>query len=100
MKKYIIRGLLIIIILASICGLGYYFYYQFYMPNNDVVVAFQTDRTNLVIEDKIIIAKNPPMIVDEEILLPIVFIREYIDKDIFWDDNLKKVTITTKPVQG
>jgi spore germination protein YaaH len=96
MKKYIIRGLLIIIILASICGLGYYFYYQFYMPNNDVVVAFQTDRTNLVIEDKIIIAKNPPMIVDEEILLPIEIIREYIDKDIFWDDNLKKVTITTK----
>lgn len=88
--------LFIIALLGVVAGAAYAGYYYYYKPNDSIAAAFETDGLNLVIAGEIISHKNPPQIIDGEILIPIEIIKEYFDPHIFWDDNSKKVTITTK----
>lgn len=100
MKRYI----LIVALIAFISGLiamtaytGYYFVYNKFIKTNESMVEVFNDNTlNLVVEDEIVIDYENPRIVDEEILLPIGAIREYIDPHIHWDRNENKVTVTTE----
>ncbi len=90
---------LILFIIISLGFIGYSLYNNvykaFFMPNDTVVPAFEEGGLHLVIEGDLIISKDPPKVEDGEILLPMDVIRTHIDPYIYWDDNLKKVTITT-----
>ena len=92
LKKTVLVALTLFIIIF-IGGAVYYF---LFMPNSTVVPAFAEGKLNLVIEGELIDSMNQPRMVDNEILLPLAVIKEYIDTDIYWDEILQKVTITTK----
>lgn len=98
MKKAlkIVIPIILIAVVAAVGYLRYERYKESITPNDEIVEFFNKFHTNLVIEDKLIETDNPPKVRDGEILLPIETIREYFDKNIYWDDVLKKVTITTK----
>lgn len=82
-----------IILAAVITSTVYYFFYK---PNNNIVPAFSEGGPNLVIEGDVVVSGNRPKIVDEEILLSVEVIKNYIDPHIHWDEKLGKVTVTTK----
>lgn len=96
MRKTILTTLIFLLLIGIVSGTVYAIYYFNYMPNDSVVAAFETDGLNLVVEGEIVYSKNPPKVIDQEILLPIEVVKKYFDENIYWDDNLKKVTITTK----
>lgn len=96
MMRYVLIFLLFVFIVACLAALGYSVYYFFFMENNAVVPAFEEGGTKLVIEGEMIISRDQPKVVDEEILLPLSVIKNHIDKYIYWDDSTKKVTITTR----
>jgi len=96
LKKALLAFLLILVIVAFLGAVGYSVYYFFFMTNEEVVPAFNEQKINLVIEGDEINEKNDPRIVDEEILIPFDTIKKYIDPYIYWDENAKKVTVTTK----
>jgi spore germination protein YaaH len=96
MRKTILVILLVLIITGALGGAAYTVYYFYYMPNDSMAAAFETEGLNLVIGGDIILSKNQPRITDDEILLPFDTIKEYIDPYIHWDNETKKVTITTK----
>lgn len=73
---------------------GVYFY--FLMPNNNVVPAFEEGKLTLVVEGQTDTSKNQPKIVDNEILFPFDVVKKYFDPNIYWDEALKKVTVTTE----
>lgn len=93
MKKIFFVSLLISLLVLGMTAAAYFY---FFMPNNKMVPAFDEGKLNLEIEGALVEAKDQPKIVDEEILLPIDIVKKYFDPNIFWDDKLKKVTITTK----
>ena len=84
------------IITGCLCGAAYAVYRFMFMPNNKVVPAFEEGTLNVVVEGDIVGSKEQAKIVDEQILLPLSVIKEYIDPNINWDSKLHKVTITTK----
>ena len=90
MRKALLVISIVILICLSVAG---YFYF---VPNNKVVAAFDEQGLNLVIEGDVILSKDQPKIVDDEIMLPIDIVKKYFDPNIYWDDALKKVTVTTK----
>lgn len=99
MKKallIIIPVLIIVAVAGAICYRQYTAYIDSITPNDEGVEFFEKYRTNLVIEDKLIKSDKVPKVRDGEILLPIDIIREFFDKNIYWDNALKKVTITTR----
>lgn len=96
MRKAILVILHILFIAGVLAGAAYAVYYHYYMPNDSMAAAFETEGLNLVIGGDIILSKNQPRIMDGEILLPFDAIKEHIDPHIHWDNETKKVTITTK----
>jgi spore germination protein YaaH len=92
-KKILI--LFITAIIIAICASAM-IYYLVFIPNNETVAAFDESRLNLVVEGELVISKEQPKVVDESILLPFDIVKKYFDPNIFWDENLKKVTVTTK----
>jgi spore germination protein YaaH/uncharacterized protein YkuJ len=72
------------------------FYVPNFLPNEKVVEAFTENEMNLVIEGEHITGGQEPLVVDEEIMLPIETIKKYFDKYIYWDESLKKVIVTTE----
>ncbi|NSW91040.1 MAG: SH3 domain-containing protein [Firmicutes bacterium] len=96
MKKAILIALFVFFLISAAGGAAYATYYFFFMPNDSMTAAFETEGLNLVVGGDVVLSKNPPKIIDDEILLPFDVVKEYIDPYIHWDDNLKKVTITTK----
>lgn len=91
--KSIIIALLIIGILA---GGAYYVYYIYFKPNDKVVPAFDEGKLALVIEGEQDTSAQEPKIVDGEILLPFSIVKEYFDKNIYWDAALNIVSVTTE----
>lgn len=72
-----------------------------YIPNKNVVSIQEYNNFNkndlyIVIDDEYIEMENPPVKKDNELYLPIKFIKNYIDEYIFWDEQVKKLTITTE----
>ncbi len=100
MKRIFILVIAFLFILSVIAVVGYSLWYLVYVPNfvpnAQVVSVFAEGELSLVIEGENIVMGNSPEIIDEEILLPIEVIRKFFDPYIYWDENLKKVTITTK----
>ncbi|MCX7749417.1 MAG: glycosyl hydrolase family 18 protein [Clostridia bacterium] len=94
MKKSnrIIFLVFLFLVIALVAGV--FVYRHFFVPNNEMVPTFQEDRLNLVIGDQVI--REEPRVAYDEILLSIEVIKTYLDPDIYWDDSLKKVTITTQ----
>ncbi|MDF2522813.1 MAG: glycoside hydrolase [Clostridiales bacterium] len=84
-----------ILFLIIIAGTGTALYYAYFVPNNNIVPAFDEGKLNLVVEGELDTSSNWPKIVEGEILLPLETVKKYIDANIFWDEGLKKVTITT-----
>jgi spore germination protein YaaH len=91
--RNIIFALLIIGILA---GGAYYIYYIYYKPNDEVVPAFDEGKLVLVIEGEQSTSAQEPKIVDGEILLPFSIVKAYFDKNIYWDEALNIVSVTTE----
>ena len=96
MKKVILVIFLVLFILGVLGGAAYAVYYNYFKPNESMAAAFETEGLNLVIGGDVILSKNRPRVIDGEILLPFDTIKEYIDPFIHWDNETKKVTITTK----
>lgn len=90
MKKPVFITGIIFFILLVILSISYYLI----MPNQQVIIAYPGKVTTLVIEGNIIEA-NPPIFEDNQVLLPIDLVKKYIDKNVFWDEKLKKIIITT-----
>ncbi len=82
-----------VILLAIASSAVYYFFYR---PNNEVVPAFSEAGPHLVVEGELAASGDKVKILEEEILLALEVIKEYIDPYIHWDEKLSKVTITTK----
>jgi spore germination protein YaaH len=95
MKRTILAVLLFILVISglAVIPLGYYLYFK---PNNNVVPAFSEGELYLVIEGEQAISGNKPKLLEGEMLLPFEVVKEYFDPNIFWDEALEKVTITTK----
>lgn len=93
MKKAVVIVLAILIVLSGASAAVYYF---FFMPNNNMVAAFDENALHLIVEGEMVVSKEQPKIKDDAILLPFDIVKKYFDPNIFWDDNLKKVTVTTK----
>lgn len=98
MRSFLITLFAIILILAAIAGMAIptaALYRYYFVPNSSVVPAFAEGTLNLVVEGEHVTMASPPKIIDEEILLPIETVRKYFDPYIWWDEELKVVTITT-----
>jgi spore germination protein YaaH len=65
-------------------------------PNDKVVSVFSETELNLIIEDELITAESPVLIIDEEIFLPFGVVKKYFDSTINWDEATSTVTITTE----
>ncbi|MTI68482.1 MAG: glycoside hydrolase [Firmicutes bacterium] len=78
MKKGIIL-FTVIMLVTTITVLGLLFFKP--IDPKDVVKAFEKNKTNLVIEDLVIDTEKHP-IVDEDILIPISTLKEYIYEDV------------------
>jgi spore germination protein YaaH len=66
------------------------------MPNNEIVDPYTGEDTKLIIEATLIDSGLAPKIVDGSVLLPKETILEHIDPHLHWDENLHKLTVTTK----
>ncbi len=66
------------------------------MPNKNMVEPYDIPQTRLVIGGKWIKDSPPPFLKGDQIFIPFDAIKEYIDNYIWYDDVLKKVTITTE----
>ncbi len=75
--------------------------FKIYMPNFSIINVhefFNRDQNSimLVVEDEIISGYSNPAVKEGEIYLPVDFVKDYMDKYIFWDEASKKLTITTE----
>ena len=99
MKKDIIKDIILfLVLLIFISGLatgGTLLYKKFFMPNQEVVNPYDSADTVLIIEGDEILEENPPRVVERQILLPFETVKAHIDPYIWWDESLKKVTVTT-----
>lgn len=73
-----------------------------YMPNfehkqvRDIFPEWNKSGTVLILKDIPISLSNPPFEKDSEIYLPVDFVKDNMDKYIFWENESKKLTITTE----
>ena len=70
------------------------------MPSTEIVSfherhGLDSEQIHIIRQDTLITPPNPPIIISNEIYLPVDFIKDYIDRYIFWDADLSKLTITT-----
>ncbi|MCX7923672.1 MAG: glycosyl hydrolase family 18 protein [Clostridia bacterium] len=92
MKKIAYPVITIVFILACIAPI----YYYFFIPNNDIAPAFEEGVLNLVVEGEDVTSGSMVKIKDGDILLSFDTVKKHIDSNIYWDDKLRKVTVTTK----
>ena len=62
----------------------------------DKTIRLAIDDTKAYIDDKLEILDSPPIIFENRTYLPVRFISETLDKEVEWDELLRKVTITPK----
>lgn len=93
-SRTIFRFAAFLLFLFSAVGSGLLYY--FFIPNSNVVPAFSEDGPTLVVEGEKDSSSNHPEFIDGEMMFPFDVVKKYIDPNIYWDDALKKVTITTK----
>lgn len=66
------------------------------MTMYESIPAFSSNQIGIIIEDKPIASEHPPIIFDNEILLPVGFVKDNIDEYIFWDEVQKTLIITNE----
>lgn len=96
-KLKILLGILFLILLIT----AIIFLWKKYMPSFEKVnyrqsVALAQDEIGVNMQLDYIPMKNSPVLQNEEIYLPIDFIKNYIDKYIYWDEEENKLTITNQ----
>ncbi|MDI9483035.1 MAG: glycosyl hydrolase family 18 protein [Bacillota bacterium] len=96
MKKDIILFFIILIFVVGCASVAACLYKRYFMPNETVVAISGDADTLLVIEGDLILDENPPVVMDGQVLLPFDTVKAHIDRYIWWDETLKKVTVTTK----
>ncbi|HBQ64974.1 MAG TPA: hypothetical protein DD727_08685, partial [Clostridiales bacterium] len=91
MKKALwIANAFLIILFILLAG------YYFLIPSDARVVPDGAGESRTIIGGIWEEAFPPPVIVNGEILLPYETVKKHIDPTLWWDESLKKVTITTK----
>jgi len=96
-RKRSINGVVLLLLLITIlAGVAFYIYYIYYKPNNEIVPAFDEGKLVLVIEGEQDVSAQEPKIVKGEILLPFSIVKKYFDKNIYWDETLNIVSVTTE----
>jgi len=96
MKKDIILFFVILIFVVGCACIAAVLYKQYFMPNETVIAVGGDADASLVIEGDLILEQHPPMVMDGQVLLPFDTVKAHIDRYIWWDETLKKVTVTTK----
>jgi Copper amine oxidase N-terminal domain./Glycosyl hydrolases family 18. len=97
MRNRLIKMLSAYLVLLLCSVLGLYIWQKSREPNTQVVGFFDgIPGTRLIIGAQLADEENPPVVRDERILLPFETVRKYIDPYIWWDENQKKVIVTTK----
>ena len=99
MKK-ILTIILLFIILPSSIFVGIRIY-DIYKPNSKTQDFFEINNLkygniNIILGDKIIESENSLILQGDNIYLPLDFVKEYVDKAIFWDESSQILTITTQ----
>lgn len=88
MGEYMKKFLLIFIILFAVA--------IFFIPSYKTTSLFDTNKTSLIVEGDIIMDYPLPVIKNEQILLPLPVIEDFIDTNVYWDEAAKKIVFTTK----
>lgn len=96
MKRDILIFLIILVFVTGCAYAAAMFYNQYFKPNETFVSCYDSSDTVLVIEGEQVSEKDPPIVQDGQVLLPFDTIKTYIDPYIWWDEALKKVTVTTR----
>lgn len=96
-RKRSINGVFwLLLIVAILAGGAFYAYYIYFKPNDEVVPAFDEGKLVLVIEGEQDVSAQEPKIFEGEILLPFSIVKKYLDKNIYWDEALNIVSVTTE----
>jgi spore germination protein YaaH len=67
------------------------------VPNQQVVSPYPATSTSLVIKaDKVACNQAPPIVQNNQVLLPIEMIQKYFDPTILWDEKLRRVVTTSQ----
>ncbi|WHH59953.1 glycosyl hydrolase family 18 protein [Petroclostridium sp. X23] len=90
MKK-ILGGILLLIILITSGGVAYAFW-----PNNTSIAPYAPDMIHLIVEDEIVLGKDSVLVENNQVLLALPVIKEYIDSNVHWDEKNSKFIFTTK----
>jgi|LSQX01.2.fsa_nt_gb spore germination protein YaaH len=96
MKKDFILFSIVFIFITGCAALAGYLYKQHFKANETVVSAYDSANTVLIIGGEQIIDEKPPVVSDGQVLLPFSTVKSHLDPYIWWDQTLKKVTITTE----
>lgn len=95
MKRDFILFFIVLVIVTGCAALAGNLYKTYFKANETVASAYDSADTTLVIEGEQIIGDNPPVVSDGQVLLPFQTVKAHLDPYIWWDDTLKKVTVTT-----
>ena len=69
----------------------------FSVPNQQIGSPYPNNTTALVIKADIINCSNtPPIVEKKQALLPIDIVKKYFDPNLFWDEKLHRIVITSK----
>lgn len=93
-KRTVLNFLFLLAIIVGISGGALYWYY--FIPNGSVVPAFNESNTTLIVNGEIDLSKNQPKVIEGDILFPYSTVKKYFDSNIYWDEALKKLTITSE----
>lgn len=91
-KKNYIKLFLLLFIVFIFSGL---IISKIYLLNHKYINVFDEINTNLVIGSEIIRMNNPVKVENDAIFVSFDVMKKYIDPNIFWDEKLQKVTVTT-----
>jgi spore germination protein YaaH len=96
MKKDFILFFIVFLFITGCAALAGHIYKQHFKANETMVNAYDSADTVLVIEGEEILEDAPPKVIDGQILLPFLTVKAHLDPYIWWDETLKKVTVTTE----
>ena len=87
-------------ILFTISGAVVYILIDRHMPSKEMLSiheyhSLDKQKLHIVIGTEYIDLEYPPQIMENQLHLPLSFVRECIDPYIFWDEQVEKLTITT-----
>lgn len=97
--KFSLLGKIIICAVLAVC---LYIGSVLWLPNFEKIPFYEffsnveKDRITIILKDNIVDSENSPVYMENEIYLPVDFVKQNIDEYIFWDENENKLTITTE----